>query len=78
MVVHIANGKATELTNVNVGGVDCPPGVVTYNVTLTAAEADALMVAQVNEPVLLMASGASTEEIRLASKILRLGRNPGL
>ena len=73
----VVNGKSTALTDINIGGTDVPAGTSLRGVVLTGAEVETLMAAQAAEPVALMAGSASDEEIRLASKILRLGKNPG-
>jgi hypothetical protein len=73
-VVHIVNPTGSEVSNVNAGGVDIPAYSLVTDVTLTDAEAGTLIDAQ---KVLLIKATCSQEERRLASKILRLGKNPG-
>lgn len=73
-VVHIGNPTAVEFTNVNAGGTDIPPYSVVRDVTLTDAEAGTLIDTQ---KAILIKATATDEELRLACKILKLGRNPG-
>lgn len=76
----VVNAKSTALLNVNAAGDDVPAysagkdGLGTA-IVLSGAEAETLMAA--NNGVILIASASTTEQKRLASKILRLGRNPG-
>ena len=73
-VVTIVNPTATAFTNVNAAGDDVPAYSVLQSVTLTDAEAGTLIDAS---KALLIKETCTTEERRLASKILRLGKNPG-
>ena len=75
----VVNGTGAELTNINVGGDDVPAysigvgGLGTVS-TLTDPELAALLV---NDGVIVMSDGSTNEQRRLASKVLRLGKNPG-
>lgn len=71
--VFLVNATAAEISNVNAGGTDLPAYSVS-TVTLTDAELTTLQTA--NAGVVTMKSTATTEERRLASKILRLGKLP--
>lgn len=73
-VVTVVNPTGTEFTNINAGGVDVPAYSAVTSVTLTDAEFGTLMDAS---KALLIKETCTTEERRLASKILRLGKNPG-
>lgn len=73
-VVTIVNPTSAEFTNVNVAGQDVPAYSLLRNVTLTDAEFGTLLDAT---KALLIKETCTTAERRLASKILRLGGNPG-
>lgn len=77
--VLIVNGTGAELEDVNAAGADVPAygygaGGIGTAATLTAAELDTLMAV---EGVIIMSATSTQEERRLASKVLRLGKNPG-
>lgn len=75
----VVNGTGSALSNINVGGDDVP--AYGYGVggdgslsTLTDTELGALLA---NDGVIVMSDGSTQEQRRLASKVLRLGKNPG-
>lgn len=73
-VVTLVNPTGSAVNNVNAGGDDVAAYGVTQNVTLTDAEFGTLFDAT---KILAIKETCTTEERRLASKILRLGKNPG-
>jgi len=68
----VANGSAAELTDID-GSTDIAVGAVA-TVTLTPLQ---LVAAQAVEGVAMVLASADSEERRKATKILRLGRDPG-
>ncbi len=77
--VIIVNPTSAEFTNVNAAGADVPAYSMGTNgvgtaATLTAAELDTLLG---TTGAVVIAAATAQEARRLASKILRLGRNPG-
>jgi hypothetical protein len=87
-ILLIANHTAVDYTNVNAAGDDILAGQcgstqtnVSGAVTLTDAEQATFAAAHTTALIMILPSvtitAAQRESIRLASKILRLGKNPG-
>ena len=75
----VANGTGSALTNINAGGDDVPAygyGVGGLGVASTLSDGE-LGTLLGNPGVLAIISTSSQEQRRLASKVLRLGKNPG-
>jgi len=68
----VSNGSGAELTNID-GSTDIAAGAI-GTVTLTPAQ---LAAAQGVDGVILVKASSDNEERRLATKFLRLGKNPG-
>jgi long-subunit fatty acid transport protein len=78
--VIVINGGATSRDNVNAAGADIPAysvgtGGLGTAATLTAAELDTLLS---TGTVAVIPAALTTEQRRQISKVLRLGRNPGV
>lgn len=71
---RVVNPTGAELTNINGGGDDVPAYSMLESSTLTDIEQAAVLNVGA---LLLRVTGTSAEQRRLASKILRLGKNPG-
>jgi len=72
--VYVVNPTAAEYTNVNAAGDDVPA----YSMlACVLSDAEQATFAAANPEALIIGQSATQEERRLASKILRLGKNPG-
>lgn len=78
--VFVVNPTATAFTDVNAAGDDVPAysmGTGGLGTTIVMTDAEQATFAAAHPKALIIGSTASQEERRIASKILRLGKNPG-
>lgn len=78
--VYIVNPTAVAYSNVNAAGNDIPAysmGLDGTGATVVLSDAEQATFAAAHPEALLIGSTATQEIRRLASKILRLGKNPG-
>mgnify|MGYP001613092143 CR=1 FL=1 len=78
--MYIVNPTATAYSNVNAANEDIPAysmGLNGTGATVILSDAEQATFAAAHTSALMILSGADYATRRLASKILRLGKNPG-